>query len=157
MKIKLSKLIEEFDMQSDMSSSYLDKETGEIFFITEDDRDALEDEDMEPPEWQKEHLEKIKPILENIHEERYVDLPSQFDFHEYRVMERFITSLTNEKQQDALWNAIRGRGAFRYFKDRVAEFGITDRWYKYREAAIKEFISDWCEVEGIDYEDDTSG
>ena len=33
MKIKLSKLIEEFEMQCEMGESYLDKETGEIFFI----------------------------------------------------------------------------------------------------------------------------
>ena len=155
MKIKLSKLIEGFEFQSEMSESYLDKETGEIFFISEDDRFALENPDMEPPEWQKEHLERIKPLLEDFDQERYIGLPSEFDFNEYSVMEKFIASLSSNKLQDSLWNAIEGRGAFRRFKDRIAQYGIDNQWYSYRDAAVKQFIIDWCEVEGIPYVDDT--
>jgi hypothetical protein len=95
MKIKLSTLIDEFDMQPDLSESYLDKKTGEILFISEQDRFALEHEDSEPPQWQKEHLENIKPLLEDFDSERYIGLPSSFDFHEYSVMEKFIASLSS--------------------------------------------------------------
>jgi len=59
-KIKLGTLIDEFSTQSEMINSYLDKETGEIYFISEDDRFALEHEEFEPPEWQKKHLEQNK-------------------------------------------------------------------------------------------------
>jgi hypothetical protein len=157
MKIKLSTLIDEFDMQSDMSESYLDKETGEIFFISEDDRFALEHEDMEPPDWQKEHLERIKPLLEDFDLKRYICLPSSFDFHEYSVMEKFIASLSSIKLRDSLWNEIKGSGAFRRFKDRIDQFGIAVQWYSYRDAAVKQFIIDWCETEDIPYVDDTAG
>ena len=102
MKIKLSTLIDEFDMQSDMSKSFLDKETGEIFFISEQDRFALEHEDSEPPEWQKEHLERIKPLLEDFDPKRYIGLPSIFDIHEYSVMEKFSASLSSIKLQFAV-------------------------------------------------------
>jgi hypothetical protein len=157
MKIKLSTLIDEFDMRPDLSESYLDKETGEILFISEDDRFALEHEDREPPEWQKEHLESIKPLLEDFDPERYIGLPSSFDFHEYSVMEKFIASLSSIKVQDSLWSAIKGSGAFRRFKAGIDRFGIADQWYSYRDAAIKQFIIDWCETENIPYVDDTAG
>lgn len=157
MKVKLSKLVEEFEMQSEFSSSYLDKETGETFFVSEDDRMALDHEDMELPEWQKEHLEEIKPLLEDFKGERYIGLPSESDFNEYSVMEKFIASLSNNEIQDSLWSAIDGRGAFRRFKDRIAQYGIADQWYGFRDAAVKQFIIDWCEVEGIPYVDDTAG
>jgi hypothetical protein len=157
MKIKLSTLIDEFDMQPDLSESYLDKKTGEILFISEQDRFALEHEDSEPPQWQKEHLENIKPLLEDFDSERYIGLPSSFDFHEYSVMEKFIASLSSINMQDSLWSAIEGSGAFRRFKAGIHRFGITDQWYSYRSAAIKQFIIDWCEAEDIPYVDDTTG
>ena len=157
MKIKLSTLIDEFDMRPDLSVSYLDKETGEILFISEQDRFSLEHEDIEPPQWQKEHLENIKPLLEDFDPERYIGLPSNFDFHEYSVMEKFIASLSDVKVRDPLWNAIKGSGAFRRFKDGINRYGIADQWYSYRNAAIKQFIIEWCETEDIPYVDDTAG
>jgi hypothetical protein len=155
MKVKLSTLIDGFDMKPDMCDSFLDKETGEVHFISEDDRFALEHEDSDPPEWQKEHLEQIKPILDNFDSERYIYLPSKFEFHEYSVMERFIASLSNPMVQDSLWSAVKGNGAFRRFKNGIQRYGIRDQWYNYREATIKQFIIDWCERENIPYEDDT--
>jgi len=156
MRIKLSTLIDEFSTQSEMIHSYLDKETGEIYFISEDDRFALEHEEFEPPEWQKKHLERIKPLLDDPDPKRYICLPSEFDFHEYSVMEKFIASLSSTKVRESLWNAIKGRGAFRRFKDGINRFGITDQWYRYRDRAIEQFIIEWCEIEDIPYVDDTA-
>ena len=44
--------------------------------------------------------------------------------HEYSIMERFIWSLPEGTIQDRLENAIRGRGAFRRFKDSICWLGI---------------------------------
>ena len=136
---------------------WAEQKTGEIYFVSEDDRSALEHEDIEPPEWQKEHLERIKPILENFDPNRYICLPSGFDFHEYRVMEKFISSLSSTKVRESLWHAIKGRSAFRRFKNCIDRFGLTEQWYRYRDAALKQFIIEWCEVEDIPYIDDTTG
>ena len=156
-KIKLSQLIDEFDFQSDFSSGYLDREAGEVLRISEDDRAAFEFSDEDSvPEWQKEYLEKIRPILEGTEDpDRYLALPDQFDFHEYRHMERFISRLSDELVRERLWSAIKGKGAFRRFKDGIHQYGLADRWYEYRDDAMKRFVIDWCEAEEIPYVDNT--
>ncbi|WP_276662556.1 UPF0158 family protein [Syntrophomonas wolfei] len=47
--------------------------------------------------------------------------------------------------------AIRGRGAFRRFKDKVQRLGIQQQWDKFREEAFKEIAIDWCEYNNIPY------
>ncbi len=47
--------------------------------------------------------------------DKYASLPTSFDIHEYDMMERFCYSLSDQKKQDILLNAIRGKGAFRRF------------------------------------------
>ncbi|MCP4153023.1 MAG: hypothetical protein GY757_35150 [bacterium] len=118
---------------------------------------AIEHDDHEPPEWQKEHLEKIKPIPEDTCPARYIGLPLKYDFHEYAVMERFITSLSGADMRESLWRAIKGRGAFRDFKNEINRLRIADQWYAYRDAALKEFVIRWCEAGDIPYVDDTDG
>ncbi|MCP4151260.1 MAG: hypothetical protein GY757_26185 [bacterium] len=157
MSVKLSALIEEIDMMPESCDSYLDKETGECYFISEDDKFAITHDDREPPEWQKEHLEKIKPILaEDRDYDRYISLPLKYDFHEYAVMDRFIGTLPDSEMREALWSSIRGRGAFSRFKNNLRGLNLEDRWYAYRDAALKEFIINWCKRENIPYVDDAA-
>ena len=73
--------------------------------------------------------------------ERFIDAPDKFDFHEYRHMERFIRSIPDESNAEQLWRAIKGKGAFRSFKDTLHRLGIEDRWYRYRDEAMKDFIT----------------
>lgn len=82
---------------------------------------------------------------------RFFRLPSRFDIHEYSIMERFIWSLPEGRVQDTLENAIRGRGAFRRFKDAVYRFGIEEKWYDFQEAKYREIAIEWCESHGFGY------
>ena len=66
-------------------------------------------------------------------------------------MERFCLSIEDDDMCDDLCNAIRGRGAFRRFKDGIHEYGIADDWYKYRDDTVREIAIDWCEAHGISY------
>ena len=54
-----------------------------------------------------------------IHDTDNFPLPRQYDMNEYRMMEEFIYDLPAGRAQDALDVAIRGKGAFRRFKDRL--------------------------------------
>ena len=74
-------------------------------------------------------------LIEDIEEgfiEDYIPLPRQYDMNEYRMMEEFIYDLPAGRAQDALDAAIRGKGAFRRFKDRLYDFDLQEKWYKYR-------------------------
>jgi hypothetical protein len=66
-------------------------------------------------------------------------------------MERFCLSVDDENMRDDLCDAIRGRGAFRHFKDRIQAYGIAEEWYRYRDEALREIAVAWCEAHGIPY------
>ena len=148
--VKLKDIIEGMEFQFDEGSSYLNKTTGEVVYTADYELRAAEDETPpdQLPEWQLEALRVAKDILETDH---YLPLPTKFDIHEYSIMERFCRSVDDDEMRDNLFNAIRGRGAFRYFKDRIHEYGIADDWYQYRDEALREIAIGWCEENGIPY------
>ena len=49
--------------------------------------------------------------------------------------------------------AIRGKGAFRRFKDRLYDFDLQEKWYKYRDDCYEQIARDWCERFGIEIEE----
>lgn len=84
---------------------------------------------------------------------RYFGLPSTFDIHEYSIMEDFVYDLPEGKVQNALENAIRGKGAFRRFKDAIYKFGIEEQWYDFQEEKYRKIAREWCEAHGFTYSD----
>lgn len=73
------------------------------------------------------------------------------------MMEHFTFSLNDERHKENLSIALQGKGAFRRFKDTVIYLGIVDNWYQYRDKQYKEFILEWCELEGIKVDQSCSG
>ena len=66
-------------------------------------------------------------------------------------MERFCLSVDEDDMREERCEAIRGRGAFRRFKDRVHVYRLTEAWYRYRDAALREIAMVWCDEHGIPY------
>jgi hypothetical protein len=149
-QVKLKDILEALEFLTDEGASYLNTMTGEVVYVTEEElRAAEEEEPLENfPAWQHDAIRIAGEILETDH---YLPLPTKFDIHEYRIMERFCYAVDDEDIRDDLCNAIRGRGAFRYFKDKIHEYGIADDWYTYRDEALREIAIDWCEENGIQY------
>jgi len=81
----------------------------------------------------------------------YIELPGKWKINEYNIMENFCGSIRNEKISNALYYAIRGRGAFRRFKDAIIRFGIEENWYRFREEALKDIAIRWCERNDITF------
>ena len=79
-------------------------------------------------------------------------MPEWNEINEYRMMERFIYELPVGRNQDVLEHAIRGKGAFRRFKDRLFDLGMGKKWYKYRDACYEKIAREWCEKYGITVE-----
>jgi hypothetical protein len=148
--VTLKAIVEELTLQFDEYTSYLNRQTGEVISVSNKELRAAEEE--EPldhfPAWQHDAIRIANEMLET---DNYLPLPTKFDIHEYRIMERFCYSVDDEDRRDALCNAIRGRGAFRYFKDKIHEYGIADDWYTYRDDALREIAIAWCEEHGIPY------
>src|SRR5207244_8423244 len=148
LRVKLQDILEGIDFQSDERSSFLNLTTGEVVAITDEELRAAEnDEPLEDfPEWQHDAIRIARDIVETDH---YLPLPDRFEMHEYQIMERFCLSVDNEDMRDDLCDAIRGRGAFRRFKDRIQVYGLAEDWYRYRDEALRELAMGWCEEQGI--------
>ena len=96
-------------------------------------------------------MEEFKEICEKIDNSKdYVRLPSQYDLHEYGIMERFA-----EKKNDAgLINSLHGRKPFRSFKDFAASHGSIDEYYRYRTEAFADIARRRCKDNDIPYIED---
>jgi hypothetical protein len=155
--VSLQSVVNEMDVLSDEMTAYINKKTGELFTVGDEQANIIEEgneDDEFIPEWQKETLPKAREVLES---DDFVALPDKFEIHEYSIMERFCLSLPDEGLQNELLHAIRGSGAFRRFKAAIHLKGIQDDWYRFRDETLKGIASDFLESEGIAFVDDLAG
>ena len=152
-KAKLDELIEDILTQNDEITHYFDKKTGKTILITSEDIAAVEDEEdiNNFPDWQQETI-KIATAILNDTTDRYIELPSQFDIHEYMIMKNFSLTIKDENIYTTIEDALRGSGAFRRFKNQIHKYNLTEQWYKFRDDAIKETLIEWCKDNSLNYE-----
>ncbi|MCE5285558.1 MAG: UPF0158 family protein [Pelosinus sp.] len=154
MIMKIKDLVAEMEMQMDEFYKYLNKETGLIVTVSKEEmaiaEESEEDDDFSQyPDWQRASIKDAFDI--DVNWDKYIGLPDKQEIDEYRIMERFCNSLDNGKISAALYDAINGKGAFRRFKYTVNRYGIEDRWYSYREEALRGIAISWCERNSISY------
>jgi hypothetical protein len=157
-KVKLSEIVAELDLQPDRTSAYLDRTSGSIILITDEEFRAAAGEDetlMELYGLDASLVGTARKILADDPPLRYVALPSKSDIHEYRIMEMFCLSVEDDRISKDLLEAIGGKGAFGRFKDRINVHGIAQRWYRFKEAALKEIAVEWCLDNAVDFIEDT--
>ena len=136
MRVKLSDIIDAIEMTDQYSEYFLDKETGEIEYVSDMAMTQAEQEE----------------IYDRLDEHGFYRLPTSFDIRDYDIMEDFVETLSGAAH-DRLDSAILGRGAFRRFKDTVYDLGIDQQWYDFQAAAYKRKAARWCEENGIEYEE----
>jgi hypothetical protein len=148
--VKLSGIIDAIEIIADETSSYLNRKTGEVVMVTDEEMRAAEEDGQigEYPEWQRESIEIAGKILES---EDYISLPDKFDVHEYSIMERFCLSIDDEKIRNILYRSIKGSGAFRRFKNKIHKHDIADEWYEYKGETLKQKAIDWCKENSVEY------
>lgn len=114
-------------------------------------RAAEDEQDLgDLPDWQVEQIQAAKEFLAAEGSGRFVSFPDKSEINEWNMMQEFAEGVEDAEQAEALQQAILGRGAFRYFKDRVHEFGLSDTWYKFRDGQYRQLARQWCEDHGIE-------
>ena len=155
--IKLSELIEALEFDSDERVTNVDLQNGCVVSVDRSLLSAVDEEDeaslVDLPDWQKPKLEIARAIVDDSGE-RFVAAPDKFEFQEYRQMERFIGKVDDAGAAEQLWRAIKGKGAFRYFKDTASRLGLLKQWYQFRDEALKEFVVAWAGAHQIPFMDD---
>ena len=127
--VNLADIVGELEMANNETTVFLHIRTGQFVYLSEyadsEEREAL--------------AEKIET-----NDEEYVCLPSAYEIHEYRLMEAFVEQVEDVSAREQLYCAIRGRGAFRRFKDAVNELGIREAWFAFKTAALRDIAVAWC-------------
>jgi len=151
MKVSLKDIVDALEMQSDEDFYFLDRQTGKVEFVSREVLGIAEDGGTidDVLEWQEEQFEVAEARLADW--DRFEKLPTKHDIHEWEIMREFAESVEPERLSDELQNAIRGAGAFRYFKDTLRRYRREQDWYAFRAAALRQIAIDWCEQNGIEY------
>jgi hypothetical protein len=161
-----------FDDSAGEMRWFLDRETGAVLFVTGEmqrqlDRiyedlgreEPLSAEDLDAAlaernvrDWECDALQEANQIAAD-DGTRFLPLPHHDSRAGYRDMEEFIETLPPGYLQDQLRRAIRGRGAFRRFKDALLEApDEQQRWFAFRDARLRARVLDWLAEEGIEPE-----
>lgn len=150
-QVKLKDIIEEMEIQFEESRSLLNIKTGEIALVTSEDLRAVEDEKPfdHLPEWEQQNRMIAIDIFENF--ENYIELPTKYDVNEYEIMEDFCLTVSDKPKQATLLRVIKGKGAFRRFKDKIIKFEIEDQWDSYRDERFKQIAIEWCQDNNVNY------
>ena len=147
--VALEDVVAEMDLLNDLWTAYLNRRTGEFVTVTDEDGTLVDSEDAEGlSDWRPEGLPELGEVVDS---DEFLALPDKFDIHEYRMMERFSLGVEDEGMREALLGAIRGRGAFRRFKEVVQECGLAEAWYAYRNQSFEAIAVEWLEANGIAY------
>ena len=131
LKIVLDELYDAMENSSYEVEYYLDLETGEILFVSEDMDD----------------VETVK-MKNQIEEElgRYELIPKAESYEGYRDMQAFITTVEDDHLSELLEVAINGKGAFRRFKDVLLNYPEErERWFQFKDDRMKERALEWLD------------
>ncbi len=147
--VSLRQIVEELEALPEEATLYLDLETGELYPLGDEEANLVEDDrEDELPDWLCDEVPRLREILTS---DRCVALPTRFEVHEWAIMDAYARSLDDADLAEELSRAIHGRGAFRAFKDAVHRRGVQQDWYRFRDAAVADIVSDWLDVRGVAY------
>lgn len=148
-RVKVRDIVREMDVLGPGITLYLNRKTGELIALSEDEVSELETDDPEDvPEWVQDMLPKLREVTES---QDYLPLPDSYDIHEWQIMQDFADSISDADASDELLRALHGRGAFRYFRDLVHRLGLRDDWYRFRDEKFEGIAIDWLEANGVPY------
>jgi hypothetical protein len=157
-QVKLSAILDVLDEINEMTEAFLDRRTGQIIVLSEEELLAAQAED-EPdycPEWQQKAIREARIILqaEVDQPDRYIAMKDHFDIDEWEMMHLFAESLPDHRQASSLLSSIRGRGAFRRFKDHIYQMQLADAWYRFREEQYRLEALQYAAALGLDVDVD---
>jgi len=109
------------------TDSYLDLSTGRVITITSGDPEA--------PLNRRQASENIRT---------YLRVEPASSREQYRWMEKFVGSVTDEPLRERLIISVDGKGAFRRFKDVLLAYPAErERWFSYRAELLHWHIQQW--------------
>ena len=143
--IPLHLIYDAIESANDVFDQYLDTEEMKVIMLPNMDTGVADFEEGD---------EVLMNQIEDDEDNRFLSLPNQYDIHEYSIMEDYINELDDGTLAMRLASAIRGRGAFRRFKDTLIEQGKIQTWYDYRDQYFWNLARKWCRAHDVEFIDD---
>lgn len=135
-RVNWSEVETAFERNAPGLHSYIERETGMVIVLVDG---SPEDE---------EQRRKIA-----LNPEGYVRLEPASSREQYRWMERFVASVTDDALRERLLIATDGKGAFRRFKDVLLAYPEErERWFNYRADLLHHHINRWFRAKDLDGE-----
>ena len=149
--VSLDLVAQELESLSDEMTAYVNRRTGDVVSVSDDDLSLVEEEagEEELPDWQVEMLPQLREIASG---DDWVALPDKFDIHEWEIMRRFAETIDDEELAERLQRAIHGSGAFRMFRATIEDADCRDAWYDFKREALKGIAREALEHFGIPYQ-----
>jgi len=118
-----------FERNSPDQESFLDLENGDLLSIVDGEPDAAA---------------RRARVAQSPN--RYLRVDPASSREQYRWMERFVASVSDQALRERLLIAIDGKGAFRRFKDVLLAFPAErERWFAYRSELLHFHIQTWLD------------
>jgi hypothetical protein len=151
MTVSLKEIVNALNTQSDGYSNYLDRQTGEVEFLSREVLGLVEEGGTADalPQWQRDEFEVAEALCAD--PDRFEKLPTKWDIHELEIMRKFGLSLVPQRLALDLQRALHDARAFRHFKDTLRRYRREPDWFAYRAAAFRRIAIGWCEENGIEY------
>jgi len=148
--VNLQDVIDALEMTGDFNSYFLDRRTGEIELITDEDWSAAENNKLIStyPEWQRDSILKTREIQSTDH---FIELPDKIDINSYEIMEQFCIEYPNRRISENLSAVIKGQGAFSRFRDMIDDLGIRDEWNRFEHQQFEDLAVEWLEANKIPF------
>ncbi len=120
------------------TESFLDLQTGQVVSIVSGEPEA--------PSLKR----KVASSIDN-----FIRIDPASSREQYRWMERFVSSVSDDPLRQRLIIAIDGKGAFRRFKDVLIAYPAErERWFTYRADLLHWHIHNWLADHGIEATDE---
>lgn len=152
-KVKLDDIVRALETCSSEIAAYLNLQTGTVLQVGDEYLSyaemAAQDDEDEHPQWELEIIAEARDILN--HPDCYLQIRSSCDIHEYKIMEDFCNRCEDPGKRQQLLGAIRGKGAFRRFRDEADKLEVLDDWYAYRLKSLTEIAVKWCEENHVKF------
>ncbi len=132
--VKLDDIIEALEEANDVIDFYYNPDNKEIFMSNIAEYENLNEDELDEL--------FAKSIM----------LPSKYEIDEYSMMKNFADTTDDTIIRNQLLIALDGKGAFQRFKASCINFGIIEKWYKFRDEKYKKIAIDWCNENNIDYQ-----
>lgn len=150
--IDLEEVIDGMEFQLRDMSAYFNHIDNKIVVITDTEiQKAKKITISEIKEISDVEIEFMDQALDIVKSGDYIQLPTNYDIFEYKIMESFCNEIEDEELRENMNNDIVGRGAFSRFKESIYKHNIELSWFTYRYESLKQIAIDWCEEFRVKY------